>query len=148
MKTFVLILAGLLCQAGFAQQPDKKIETPDCIESCITVGADNLDQTAIQKTFRGNRNALIDCYAKYLKKDPVLQGTVQLTIGLNMGGYVTAVRIDSNTVADSLVGRCLQSRIKGWRFPNGDKRTVTVKLRFNQKVIDSIRRPDTEPGEI
>ncbi len=73
------------------------------------------------------------CYERRLKNNPTLQGRLDLDISISSKGKVTDVYVNSDTVRDSRMHRCVNKTIRGWQFPKPKGGRVTVGKTFKSK---------------
>ena len=75
-----------------------------------------IDKNAILRVIRRNKHQLEWCYETALQKKPNLEGKVLLQWDI-VNERVRAVKVRSNSTRDSILARCLMSRLKRFRFP-------------------------------
>lgn len=83
----------------------------------------------IQGVIDQNAGAVNACYTKELKKSPDLKGKLSVQIKVNPMGRVAGVSVTTNTVGNE-VSQCVQSKIRGWKFPKGKKGMITINQTF------------------
>lgn len=77
-----------------------------------------LDRSVIADVIRRYQSQIRFCYEKELQKNPSLEGKVAVQFTIDGTGHVSNVVIQEDTVgADGAVGRCINQRIRRWRFP-------------------------------
>lgn len=79
-------------------------------ESCATA-------QQIQRTLSARNMAFQDCYAEGLARDPMLQGTVTLSLVIPPSGEVDEVRVSSSDLKSDSVSRCIAEVATGIIFP-------------------------------
>ncbi|MBI3178287.1 MAG: energy transducer TonB, partial [Deltaproteobacteria bacterium] len=89
-----------------------------------------LDASAIAKVVQARKRMLQDCYEKELKRDPSLQGKVEIEFTIGEDGSVASASIANNRMGSAAVGECIISRLRRWRFPKPDGGSVTVTFPF------------------
>lgn len=140
LPTFIILA---LCPGAVASAQTTKV--PAVIEDCQVTETDSGSEKEIIKKLRGRRDAFLDCYLKEKKLHPNLEGHVDFTFRVTPLGGVYDLQLDSNTVADSLVSRCIGSRLKGIRLDTGQSDTTTVRIRFRFDRRQKDNRSN-EPG--
>jgi hypothetical protein len=58
-----------------------------------------------------------NCYERALVKNPNLEGKIVLSWDVELNGSVAEVEVESNTLQDPEVTRCLSARPATWKFP-------------------------------
>lgn len=77
-----------------------------------------LERSVIADVIRRYQSQIRFCYEKELQKDPSLEGKVAVQFTIDGTGHVSNVVIQEDTVgANGAVGRCINQRIRRWRFP-------------------------------
>lgn len=77
-----------------------------------------LDRSVIADVIRRYQSQIRFCYERELQKNPSLEGKVAVQFTIDGTGHVSNVVIQEDTVgADGAVGRCINQRIRRWRFP-------------------------------
>ncbi len=89
-----------------------------------------LDASAIAKVVQARKRMLQDCYEKELKRDPSLQGKIEIEFTIGEDGSVQSASIANNRMGSDAVGDCIVSRLRRWRFPKPDGGSVTVTFPF------------------
>lgn len=77
-----------------------------------------LDREVIRRVILSHRVQIRYCYEKQLASNPSLAGKVSIEFVIGADGRVTTARVAEQTLADPEVGRCIQSKVKTWTFPN------------------------------
>ncbi|MEO1268415.1 MAG: AgmX/PglI C-terminal domain-containing protein [Myxococcota bacterium] len=100
-------------------------ESPHVTERDSSTGS--LDKKVIQRVVRKNLRGVKSCYERELRKNPSLEGRVEVTFAVLPTGRVADVRIIRNTVNDK-VGQCITTKVGRWVFPKpeGDGRVSLV----------------------
>jgi len=88
------------------------------------------DLAVIEEMLRQRRSQIRSCYERSLKHNAELAGTVTLRLRLDDAGRVAASAVDSETLADPAVGRCLRNEAAGWSFPGGRNATIVYPFVF------------------
>lgn len=76
-----------------------------------------LDPNAVAAKIRQYKGALVACYESALKRNPSLSGKVTLRFTINKMGKVSKAEIETDTMHDDDVNKCIVDRASGWRFP-------------------------------
>lgn len=108
--------------AGSASKPPTKVDsTPS--DECTPVGVD-FEKRA--------RDKLKECYREGKKKDPNLEGTVRLTVAIDLKGNVKSIKITEKTLPDP-VAQCMLKVLKATPFPEAKKcpdKNITIPMTF------------------
>lgn len=94
----------------------------------------SLDKEIIRRVVRQHRNEIRYCYEKELQKNPKLAGTVKIKFTISGTGSVVAALVNSSTLNNSKVERCMTGKIRRWVFPEpkgGGIVTVTYPFNFS-----------------
>ena len=81
-------------------------------ESQLTSG----EPTEVPRTLRRYRGQLTYCYESRLKTNPALQGRVDIRWKV-ADGRALQTRVSANTTGDDRLGKCIEGKIKRWRYP-------------------------------
>lgn len=79
-----------------------------------------------------NRDKLKECYREGKKKDPNLEGTVRLTVAIDMKGAVKSIKITEKTLPDP-VANCMLNVLKKAPFTEAKKcpdKNITIPMTF------------------
>ncbi|MCS6914589.1 MAG: AgmX/PglI C-terminal domain-containing protein [Myxococcales bacterium] len=76
-----------------------------------------LDPSAVAAKIRQYKGALVACYESALKRNPNLSGKITLRFTINRMGKVSKAEIETDTMHDEDVNRCIIERASNWRFP-------------------------------
>lgn len=79
-----------------------------------------------------NREKLKECYREGKKKDPNLEGTVRLSVSIDMKGAVKSIKITEKTLPDP-VANCMLKVLKAAPFPEAKKcpdKNITIPMTF------------------
>jgi TonB family protein len=77
----------------------------------------SLDKDIIRRIVRAHINEVRHCYNKGLAKDDTLSGKVVVDFTIAATGKVSEAEVDSTTVSDEDVGKCIAKAAKRWKFP-------------------------------
>jgi hypothetical protein len=114
--------------AGSASSPSSsstasKPPDPGPSDECTPAGVD------FEKR---NRDKLKECYREGKKKDPNLEGTVRLTVAIDLKGNVKSIKITEKTLPDP-VANCMLKVLKAAPFPEAKKcpdKNITIPMTF------------------
>jgi TonB family protein len=97
------------------------------------VGLGKLSPAQINRVVSRNSKRLQGCYESELKKDRTLRGVIKVRFTIQTNGRISSTKIVQNTMRSSVVARCIQNKIKRWRFkskPKGGSVTVAYPFFF------------------
>lgn len=77
----------------------------------------SLDKDIIRRIVRAHINEVRHCYNKGLVKDDELAGKVTIDFTIAATGKVSVAEVDSTTLSDADVGKCIAKAVKRWKFP-------------------------------
>ena len=88
-----------------------------------------IDRAAVEKYLRQRTVAVQRCYYDVVRRNPNAGGrlVLQLTIATNGRANVS---VTSDSVGDSAVAKCVVQKIKSWRFPKPEKKSVRLNVPF------------------
>ena len=92
----------------------------------------DLSPKDIRKVVANNRRQVQTCYERGLKRDNVLQGSLDLKLKVNSTGKIVATAV-AGTLRDNDVFSCVRSLAEGWSFPEpkgGDCAVLQIPFRF------------------
>lgn len=90
----------------------------------------SLDPKLIVKTIKARMAGFKACYENALKRSPNLQGKVAITFTIDEEGRVTEASVESDTLGDPDVGRCITGIFKRLRFPKPEEGSVQASFPF------------------
>ncbi len=99
----------------------------------VPAGAQTLpgrDVAAVNSVVTQNLRMIINCYENGLKRNPSLQGRVEVEFVVRTNGRVTDVDIVSSSLRDSQVERCITRNVRRWRFSPVDESTGDQTYRY------------------
>lgn len=106
-----------------ASAPGPKAAAAEPEDECTPVGVD------FEKRARPSLKA---CYREGKKKDPNLEGTVRLTVNIDVKGRVKSMKITEKTLPDA-VASCMLKALKATPFPDASKcpeKVLTIPMTF------------------
>lgn len=77
----------------------------------------SLDKEIIHRVIRSHMNQIRYCYEKELQRSPGLFGKVATEFVISAQGSVSRVDIKEASLQNAEVHRCIQAKIRTWRFP-------------------------------
>jgi hypothetical protein len=119
---------GGMTRAAVRVEAPRVVAAPD-------LGGPGRDVGDLGNFVRSRESQLRFCYQEYgLKVNPSLAGKVNVSITLTGSGNVTNAAITGRTwggAGASESERCIQSRIRSWKFPASDRGGGTYGFTFN-----------------
>jgi|GEM_PF-3686690 len=100
------------------------------IRSAPKIVEEQPELAVIEELLRQRRSQIRSCYERSLKHNPELAGTVTLRLHLDDSGRVSTSAVDSETLSEPAVGRCLRNEAAGWSFPGGRNATIVYPFVF------------------
>ncbi len=96
-----------------------------------TEALSGLSKEQLQTVVRKHVKEMQNCYERALVKNPNLEGKIVLSWDVELNGSVADVEVESNTLQDPEVTRCLSARPATWKFPKPvDGKPVRVSYPF------------------
>jgi serine/threonine-protein kinase len=93
------------------------VETvPASLPTMPPTGPDPAHVAAIQETVQAGQGQLARCYEAELRKNPRLEGRVEVAWTVQYG-TVKESRIVTNTTGSQSLGDCISSKVQKWQFP-------------------------------
>lgn len=106
-------LVVLLPDAVFA-----RVEPPDAENSEeVAAPPGDSERDQLNRVVRQHIRKMQNCYERALIKKPDLKGKIVLSLTVEADGSVDEVEVESNTLGDPEVTRCLSAQPKTWTFP-------------------------------
>jgi hypothetical protein len=90
----------------------------------------DLDPAKVASIVRSHLGELKDCFDQALRTNPNLAGKIVLHWTIQSSGSVTAISLESNTVADRAMPPCIQAKLAAWHFPPPTGGAVEVSFPF------------------
>jgi ferric-dicitrate binding protein FerR (iron transport regulator) len=87
---------------------------------------------AIDKLVRQASKEIRRCYDEGLSRKPELEGSALLRFDIDADGRLAPVELQSSTLNDATVERCLTGVVQKWRFPPGDRGTVIYPIELRR----------------
>ncbi len=88
-----------------------------------------IDRAAVEKYLRQRTVAVQRCYYDVVRRNPNAGGRLVLELTIATNGRAN-VKVVSDSVGDSAVAKCVSQKIKSWRFPKPEKKSVRLKVPF------------------
>jgi hypothetical protein len=88
-----------------------------------------IDKAALEKYIRQRTVAVQRCYLDAVRRNPSAGGRLVLQLTISTNGRAS-VEVVSDDVGDPSVAKCVMSRIRSWRFPSPEGKSVQLKLPF------------------
>ena len=88
-----------------------------------------IDRAAVEKYLRQRTVAVQRCYYDVVRRNPNAGGRLVLQLTIATNGRAN-VKVVSDSVGDSAVAKCVTRKIKSWRFPKPEKKSVRLKVPF------------------
>ncbi|WP_147446894.1 MULTISPECIES: AgmX/PglI C-terminal domain-containing protein, partial [Corallococcus] len=109
------------------EEPTSRRNTPRAPKGKVTLGIED-----IQRVVSNGRSQITGCFERYKSNLPSTAGEVQVQLTILSSGKV---RADTRgPLASTDVGRCLEAKAQGLRFPAHRDQEVTVLMPFSWKV--------------
>jgi len=95
-----------------------------------------IDGKVVNKFINARFGQVRNCYERRLKKNAMLEGSLDLNINVSSKGKVTSIGVNKNTVGDDLMLQCVKKVIRHWEFPKPDGGRVVIgkSFKFKKKV--------------
>ncbi len=114
---------------------DEKVTTEKKIKVRVRGGrisgvvGGKIDRAAVEKYLRQRTVAVQRCYYDVVRRNPNAGGRLVLQLTIATNGRAN-VKVVSDSVGDSAVAKCVTRKIKSWRFPKPEKKSVRLKVPF------------------
>ena len=82
-------------------------------------GVGEFDQALVVRMIQRRRAQITACYEHAILSDPTLRGRVEIQMTIEENGSVSGVRTIENGMGTDVVSRCIESRVRGFRFTPG-----------------------------
>jgi hypothetical protein len=82
-------------------------------------GVGEFDQALVVRMIQRRRAQITACYEHAILRDPTLRGRVEIQMTIEENGSVSGVRTIENGMGTDVVARCIESRVRGFRFTPG-----------------------------
>lgn len=90
----------------------------------------SLDPKQISAAIKRRLAGIKNCYEQALKRNPKLAGKIVIAFVIDENGKVSEASVDSDSMGDSGVAKCIISLIRRVRFPKPDDGTVEASFPF------------------
>lgn len=91
---------------------------------------DSLDAATIAKVVSTKKASIRLCYERSMKAKESLQGKLYVLLVVEPNGRVSKAWIDSRSFKGTVVGECIVSAVKNWRFPQFAGEAQEIELPF------------------
>jgi len=88
-----------------------------------------IDRAAVEKYLRQRTVAVQRCYYDVVRRNPNAAGRLVLQPTIATNGRAS-VKVVSDSIGDSAVAKCVTRKIRSWRFPKPEKKSVRLKVPF------------------
>ncbi len=85
----------------------------------IRDGDGEFDQAEVVRMIQRRRALITACYEHAILSDPSLRGRVEIQMTIEENGSVSGVRTIENGMGSDVVSRCIETRVRGFRFTPG-----------------------------
>ena len=85
-----------------------------------------LSKSVIRRVVGQHRREIRHCYERALKRDPSLEGRVEVQFTISPSGTVVAALVQKTTLDDTSTEACVNRMIRRWSFPNPKGGVVVV----------------------
>jgi hypothetical protein len=99
--------------------PRPTTHTPAIDEIEIDDGMGEFDQRAVVRMIQTRRAQITACYEHAILSDPTLRGRIEIQMTIEESGSVSGVRTVENGMGSDTVARCIETRVRGFRFTPG-----------------------------
>jgi hypothetical protein len=95
-----------------------------------------IDVKAVDRYINTRFGQVRQCYERRLKINPLLEGKVDLKIGINTKGKASSISVNKDTVRDPQMITCIKGVIRSWQLPKpeGGKVIVAKQFKFKKKL--------------
>jgi TonB family protein len=88
--------------------------------------SESFPKDLIRSVIHAHRAEIRYCYEQELLRKPTLAGKISIRFEISPEGRVDSENIEQSTLNDSVVERCLSSRVRQWQFPRPKAGGVVV----------------------
>lgn len=89
-----------------------------------------INGTAVRKLIRKNRFKLNLCYEMALRRNERLSGSMDWSWKISSKGQLSDLTLESATLKDRLMTKCIRSTIRKWPFPHPKRGSVIIRHSF------------------
>lgn len=93
-----------------------------------------LDRDIARRIVRAHIDEVRSCYDEGLRRNPKLEGRIEVRFEVASTGVVATARLIDDTLADPKVGACVVAAVRHWKFPrpsDGERVVVTYPFMFS-----------------
>jgi len=92
-----------------------------------------IDGKAVNRYINTRFGQVRNCYERRLKLNPLLEGKVDLNIGVNTKGKASSITVTQDTVHDPQMITCIKGVIQSWDLPKPEGGRVIIAKQFTFK---------------
>lgn len=111
-------LGGAGLGSGFGKSGNGKGRAKVVVPPGDPVVSGGLTEQEVRTVIQANLNQIRHCYEQLLQRSPSSSGKIKVNFKIIASGRVSTCKIQSSTIADSIMRNCVVSRVKRWVFPN------------------------------
>jgi hypothetical protein len=89
-----------------------------------------LDPAVVAAAVRSHLGELKGCFEQALRANPNLAGKIVLHWTIEPSGSVSAISLESSTIADAAMVSCIQAKVAAWRFQSPSGGSIEVSFPF------------------
>ena len=109
-----------------AKKPSKPRVDPGCAGECS-----GQVTAALQRTLRGKAGQARSCYNRALSQNADLSGSMTISVRVGNRGQACRVSVQSDTLGEPSVARCVRQRFRDGTFPKPEGGCVDVAVPIN-----------------
>ncbi|MDD9950325.1 MAG: AgmX/PglI C-terminal domain-containing protein [Zetaproteobacteria bacterium] len=106
---------------------DKKRKNAKAVAEPVT---GKINATAVRQLIRKNRFKLNLCYEMALRRNERLSGRMDWSWKISSKGILSELTLESATLKDRLMTRCIRNTIREWPFPHPQRGSVIIRHSF------------------
>ena len=133
------LLAATDPEAETDAPPDTAAEVQDrekTKKKGVVAATGKIDAKAVNIYINNHFGQVKACYERRLKINSLLEGKLDLNIGISTSGKVSTVTVNNDTVRDAEMLSCVKTVIRGWEFSKPEGGRVVIAKTFNFKKKD------------
>jgi predicted Zn finger-like uncharacterized protein len=90
----------------------------------------SFDPNAVTRVVSARKRLVSICYDQSLKARESLRGKMEFVVTIEPNGGVSAVRVDTAAFKGTKLARCIEDKIRDWRFPSFQGSAQEVRVPF------------------
>ena len=104
----------------------------------LSVGVAHAELTAsdVKRVMAQHRGEVSECYERFAKNQSSATGKVTLDIGVDENGVVDSLEVDAPGVKGDRFPRCVDRKVKQWKFPEPGKGGTVVQIPYKFHYTD------------